>query len=96
MNSHIVITRGSYGFGHNWSLVCSTPKVEKVFYLGQDEKVCRRILGLTARGVIDKIGTAKIDEGTRGNKRLAKLLVEHFQLNGNNIKKIESWQLSAE
>ena len=96
MKVSILITTGSYGFGHNWALVCKTAKKERVFYLGQDEKVCRRVLGLTPRGVVDKIGTREIEEGKRGNVKLAKLIAEHYGLNGHNINKIEAWQLSAE
>jgi len=95
MKANIIVTQGSYGFGHNWSLVCKTAKKKRIFYLGQDEKACRRILGLTPRGVIDKIGTAEI-ESKGGNRKLAQLFVEHYGLNGHNISKIEAWQLSAE
>lgn len=95
MNAEIKIT-SNYGFDHNWTLVVSTPKKTKSFYLGQDVKFCSRVLGMETSDVIREIGTREIDKGTPGNKKLAKFICEKLDLNGRNIDKIEPWGLCAE
>ena len=94
MKNSIKISR-SY-FSYTWQLVCQTPKKTCVFFLGQDEKVCRRLLGMTSEQVIQEIGTKEIGEGTVGNKRLANLIVDYLDLNGHNIDKFESWAFAVE
>jgi len=86
----------SYGFDHNWTLVVSTPKKRKSFYLGQDVKFCQRVLGMDTNYVVSQIGTRDISEGTKGNKKLAKFICDSLELNGRNIFKIESWGLCCQ
>jgi hypothetical protein len=95
MNAEIKIT-SNYGFDHNWTLVVSTPKKTKSFYLGQDVKFCNRVLGIEPRYIVQQIGTGEIDHGTLGNKKLAKFICKELNLNGRNIDKIEPWGLCAE
>jgi hypothetical protein len=95
MNAEIKIS-SSYGFDHNWTLVVSTAKKTKSFYLGQDGKFCSRVLGMETSYVVQKIGTREISEGTPGNKKLAKFIVKELGLNGRNIDKIEPWGLCAQ
>jgi hypothetical protein len=86
----------TYGFYHNWTLVLTTPKAQRLFYLGQDVKFCTRVLGADPSDIVKKIGTAEIDHGTIGNKRLAKYICEQLKINGHSMKKLESWSLCAE
>ena len=86
----------NYGFDHNWTLVVSTAKKVKSFYLGQDVKFCSRVLGMEPSYIVQQIGTGEIGYGTRGNKRLAKFILNELGLNGRNIDKIEPWGLCAE
>jgi hypothetical protein len=95
MKAEIKIT-SNYGFDHNWTLVLSTPKKTKEFYLGQDVKFCSRVLGMDTSYVIQKIGTRDIDKGTRGNKKLAKFICTELGLNGRNIDKVEPWGLCCQ
>ena len=95
MNAEIQIT-SSYGFDHNWTLVVSTAKKRKSFYLGQDVKFCQRVLGMPTTYVISQIGTREISQGTKGNKKLAKFICQSLELNGRNIDKIESWGLCCQ
>ncbi len=95
MNAEIKIG-SNYGFDRNWTLVVSTAKKSKSFYLGQDVKFCNRVLGMEPSYIVKQIGTATIGEGTRGNKRLAKFICNELGLNGKNIDKIEAWGLCAE
>ena len=95
MEAEIKIT-SNYGFDHNWTLVVSTAKKTKSFYLGQDVKFCSRVLGMEPSYIIEQIGTREIDHGTIGNQKLAKFICNQLNLNGRNINKIEPWGLCAE
>ena len=94
MQAEIKVT-SAYGFDRNWTLVVSTAKKTKSFYLGQDVKFCSRVLGMEPSYIIEQIGTREVDEGTIGNKKLAKFICEQLNLNGRNISKIEPWGLCA-
>lgn len=87
----IVISRGAYGFGHDWALVVGN----KRFYLGQDVKFCTRVLGMSPSDVVARIGTREISEGEVGNKRLAKFILSELGLSKGDLKNIEPWKLSA-
>ena len=95
MKAEIQIS-SSYGFDHNWTLVVSTAKKTKSFYLGQDVKFCSRVLGMETSYVIQQIGTREVDNGTPGNKKLAKFICKELGLNGRNIDKIEPWGLCCQ
>jgi hypothetical protein len=95
MNAEIKIS-SNYGFDHNWTLIVSTAKKTKSFYLGQDVKFCSRVLEMDTAYVVKQIGTREIDNGTSGNKKLAKFICKELGLNGRNIDKIEPWGLCAE
>lgn len=85
-----------YGFDHNWTLEVSTPKKSKSFYLGQDVKFCSRVLGMEPSYIIEQIGTAEIDYGTIGNKKLAEFICKHLNVNGKTMNRIEAWGLCAQ
>lgn len=95
MKSTLTITRGSYGFGYNWTLNCETKTTKKSFYLGQDSKFSRRVFGMNGR---DLMSVANISEiKVQGeNKKLATFIAKKLGLNGWNIKKLETWELCAE
>ena len=95
MKAQILIS-SSYGFDYNWTLVVSTATKTKSFYLGQDVKFCSRVLGMDSSYVVSQIGTREINEGTKGNVKLAKFICQSLGLNGKNIDKIESWGLCAQ
>lgn len=88
----VIITRGEYGFGHNWTLEYNN----KQFYLGQDVKFCNRVLGLSPITIISTIGTAEIDNDTIGNKKLAKFIVKELGLTKSNTKDLNTWELCAQ
>jgi hypothetical protein len=95
MKAEIQIS-SSYGFDHNWTLVVSTAKKTKSFFLGQDVKFCSRVLGMEPSYIIQQIGTREIDNGTPGNKKLAKFILNELGLNGRNIDKVKPWGLCAQ
>lgn len=88
----VIITRDSYGIGHNWTLEYN----KKQFFLGQDVKFCQRVLGIGPRVVIEAIGTDEIDNDTIGNKKLAKFIVKELGLTKSNIKNLNTWELCAQ
>lgn len=87
----ILITSGSYGFGHNWTLKA----YGKQFYLGQDVKFCSRVLGMSSKEVINEIGTNRLDLKV-GRQKLAKFICNQLGINRSNANKIESWGLAAD
>ena len=95
MKTHILIS-SSYGFDHNWTLVVSTESKTKSFYLGQDVKFCSRVLGMDSSYIVSQIGTREIDEGTKGNTKLAKFICQSLGLNGRNIDKFETWSFCGQ
>ena len=88
----VIITRGDYGFSHNWTLEYN----KKQFYLGQDVKFCNRVLGIGPRVIIEAIGTDEIDNDTIGNKKLARFIVKELGLTKSNTKDLNTWELCAQ
>ena len=91
INMKVRITNGSYGFGKVWVLEC----YGKSFYLGQDGKVCSRVLGMRPADVVQAIGTREI-ESEKGNLKLAKLLVNNLGITRSNVNSFPSWQFAAD
>lgn len=99
MKNSIAINRTNYGGGfvtHAWTLVCSVGDKQFRFYLGQDVKFCERSLGMSCAAVAEAIGTREIDEGTPGNELLANHIVEHLNLQEEDLPKLDTWSFSAE
>ena len=98
MKASIKIT-SNYGFDHNWTLVLEGKASTKYLYLGQDVKVCSRLLQMTTRDVVTAIETKDIDEGTIGNRRLAKFILktlkENHLLTPRKLMKTDDWYLSV-
>ena len=82
-----------YGFGKDWCLVLQSGDAEKIMFLGQDTKVCLRLLQMDASDVVRSIGTRLIDEGTKGNKKLTKLILDTLK-NNHNISKKDIWKMN--
>ena len=84
-------SKNSYGFGKNWVLEC----YGKSFWLGQDAKVCHRLLGMTPQQVVAEIGTAEI-ETESGNRKLARLIVKTAGVTRSNVRELQPWSLAVE
>lgn len=87
----IEITRGSCGFGHDWTLVA----YGKRFWLGQDVKFCARVLGMSPSYVVTCIGTNRLDT-IEGRKKLARFVVDKLGITRSNIKNLQPWELCAQ
>jgi hypothetical protein len=86
-------------FGRKWHLVLEREGEIKRLYLGQDAKVCSRLLGLTPSEVIDKIGGRDLSD-EKNLKRLALLILEHLEeheaITAEECFELADWSLSVE
>lgn len=96
MKAIVVSTPNAYGFGRDWHLKLSTAKTERTFYLGQDAKVCNRILGMSPSEVVRRIGTSDIGNGTTGARKLGRLIVDTLGITGRDLQKLEPWAIACE
>lgn len=87
----VKITTGSYGFGHDWTLLA----FGRSFYLGQDVKFCHRVLGLHPHEVVEAIGTNRLDT-EEGREKLANFIVDSLEITEESSKTMEAWSLCAQ
>jgi hypothetical protein len=85
----------SYGFDHNWTLVVTTSQGTRAFYLGQDVKFCKRILGMDTPYIVEQIGSNNLYDPTV-NGRLAKFIIKSLGLSTKQLNTLQPWELSAE
>ena len=85
----------SYGFDHNWTLEVTTSQGTKAFYLGQDVKFCKRVLGMEPSYIVQQIGSNEVTE-PKVNSRLAKFIIKSLGLSSKQLNKLQTWELSAE
>lgn len=87
----ILISKGSYGFGHVWTLEAYGKK----FYLGQDSKFCSRVLGLSPRDITEAIGSNDLRlRSTR--QKLARFVCDKLEVTRSTVNKIQPWDLAAD
>tara|TARA_S200002703_G_scaffold40354_1_gene35156 strand:- start:8426 stop:8698 length:273 start_codon:yes stop_codon:yes gene_type:complete len=84
--------RNAYGFGMDWVLVAYGRRL----WLGQDAKVCSRILGASPRDVVIHVGSPHIQTNKTANTKLARLLCEAVGLNRSTANKFEPWSAACE
>lgn len=85
----VIITRGAYGFGHDWTLEA----YGKQYYLGQDVKFCSRVLGLEPRTLVNIIGGREI-ESPKINRNLARFICKKLKITRST--KLNIWELCAQ
>ena len=85
----VIITRGAYGLGHDWTLEA----YGKRSYLGQDVKFCSRVLGLAPSTLVTIIGSPEI-ESPKINRNLARFICK--ELNITRSTKLNTWELCAQ
>ena len=86
----IEITRGGYGFAHNWTLHA----YGKEFYLGQDVKFCQRVLGMDTSYVVSKIGSNDLGSEKTRNK-LARFICDELGVNRRTVNDLKPWSLCS-
>ena len=89
--AQIILSAGPYGFGRTWQLKA----FGKLFYLGQDAKVCSRLLGLDPKEVINLIRGNNISDD-KINNNLAVLIIDTISLNFEAAQDMEAWALACD
>jgi hypothetical protein len=89
--AEIILSAGPYGFGRTWQLKA----FGKLFYLGQDAKVCDRIIGLAPSDVIDVIRGNNISDD-KINNNLAVLIIDTLGLTYESAQDLEAWALACD
>jgi hypothetical protein len=98
IKADLIVTPNGYGFGGDWQLSIERGHIKKVFFLGQDAKVCHRILGLNPREVAQEIGSNDLTKSST-RKALAGLILQAFNVNEENeneLFNLQPWELAAE
>ena len=98
MKTELIITRNGYGFGGDWQLSVTKGKRRKIFYLGQDAKVCHRILGLTPKELTNEIGSNDLTK-KETRQKICDLILESIGVtpdNENEFMKLQPWEIAAE
>ena len=94
----LIVTRNGYGFGYDWQMSVKRGEEEKIFYLGQDAKVCSRILGMTGREVAQHVGSNDLNLlSTR--QAIAEMILQTFGVTDDNEDELFNtppWELAAE
>jgi len=95
----VTMKRNGYGFGMDWSLEYNG----KSNMLGQDAKVCSRVLGCDPRDVINEIvkrtglsyeEARDIQDNEKANECLAEILIEAYGLTEDL--ELDPWTLSVQ
>lgn len=77
-----------------WTLIYVRGKDTRVFYLGQDVKFCRRMLGMEVSEVMEQAGIKAIDGLNKG--KLARYILERLGLTTDNLMHMKQWELSPQ
>ena len=86
-------------FGRKWHLVLQTKTTTKKMFLGQDAKVCQRLLGMTTKEVVEAIGDNNLDD-PKTLQKLAGLILDHLKthhlITPKKILTMDPWDLAVE
>jgi hypothetical protein len=95
MDSQVTFTPNGYGFGYDWNLNVTTHNSSKSFYLGQDVKFCRRVLGMEPSYVVEQIGNNDL-RNVETQKKLGDFIINTLGLSEQEIDTLESWELCCQ
>ena len=104
MKVKVLHSPNGYGFGHDWQLQLTNDQgIMKQLYLGQDAKVCRRIIGINEGEVQNLIGGNNIDD-PEINENLAWLIIESVSADPDQDREevaealfeAQPWEIAAE
>ena len=95
MNGQVIFNeRGD--FGYDWNLIVTNSKGErKNFYLGQDVKFCSRVLGMSTKEVVNRIGDNDL-RNVETQKKLGNFILECLVMDENEIENLETWELCCQ
>lgn len=86
----IIIIRN--GIAHDWVLKFGR---NKQFYLGQDIKFCRRVLGMEPGFIAREIGDNDLTKPSV-RKRLAKFICRELNITKENVHQYNDWDFCAQ
>lgn len=86
---NIVIVRN--GIAHDWVLEFG----KKSFYLGQDIKFCRRVLGMEPSYIASEIGGKDLTNPAI-KKKLAKFICRELNITRENVSQYNPWDFCAQ
>ena len=95
MTSTISFQPNGYGFGYDWTLHVTTQNGTKSFFLGQDVKFCKRVLGIEPRDIVNQIGDNDLrKEETR--QKLGEFILDSLDVTEDMIDNFEPWSLCCQ
>ena len=98
MTKDLIVTKNGYGFGGDWQMIVKKGKRQRVFYLGQDAKVCYRILGMSPKDLAEQIGSNDLTK-KRTRTAICELILESLNVtpeNENEFLNLQPWEIAAE
>lgn len=95
MESIVVLTPNTYGFGKDWNLKVTTNETSKTFYLGQDIKFCHRVLGIEPEQVMNEICEQNLKTKSALEK-LGNFIIETLGLSEDEIDQLKPWELCCQ
>jgi hypothetical protein len=99
MKKYIETRPNPYGFGHDWTLVVDykdygTNK-QKRFFLGQDVKFCKRVLGRDPKDVVKVIGSNDLSRPS-SRRKLANFIYKELSIDYKEVRRLQPWEIAAE
>ncbi len=95
MESQLTFQPNGYGFGYDWTLNVTTHNSSKSFYLGQDVKFCRRVLGMEPSYVVEQIGNNDL-RNVETQKKLGDFIIDTLGLTEVEIDTLQPWELCCQ
>lgn len=86
----------AYGFGQDWYLNVTTDNVFKRFRLGQDVKVCSRLLGMSPKEVTKEIGCNDLRKKSTKEKLGQYILDKIGICYEDEVEILQDWELSVD
>jgi len=95
MESQLTFQPNGYGFGYDWTLLVTTHNSSKSFYLGQDVKFFRRVLGMEPRDIINEVGDNDLRK-VETQKKFGDFILQTLGLTEDEIDTLQPWELCCQ
>jgi len=95
MESQLTFQPNGFGFGYDWTLLVTTHNSSKSFYLGQDVKFCRRVLGMEPRDIINEVGDNDLRK-VETQKKFGDFILQTLGLTEDEIDTLQPWELCCQ
>ena len=95
IEAKVLFTPDGYGMGYNWNLLVTTHEKTTTFYLGQDVKFCRRVLGMEPRDVVRELGDNDLRK-EETQKKLGNFIINTLGLSELELNTLQPWELCCQ